>query len=207
MKFLPLICVGFAAFLFLAPGRLHGAAIEVRDGGKAVDVTGLTADAVNALKHVDWKADEWAALFALYVEPADGSDPMKRPPLLGDYRIADEAVRFTPRFALSPGVHYRAVFRPGHIPGAKKGPDVVKSLFLPRAAAETAAVQHVYPTRRRSAGEPAQVLRPFHLADEPRRSVPTNPPARRGRQGDRPGVPGTGRGIVDSRRHALHAPV
>jgi hypothetical protein len=133
----------FRALMVLAS---LGGAIEVRDGGKAVDVTGLTADAVNALKHADWKADEWAALFALYVEPADGSDPTNRPPLLGDYRVADGALRFTPRFALSPGVHYRAVFRPGRIPGAKKGPDVVKSLFLPRPSSEAATVQHVYPS-------------------------------------------------------------
>ncbi len=134
------------AFTALMALSFSGAAIQVRDGGKAVEVTGLPADAAEALGHVDWKADDWAALFSLYVEPADGSESMKRPPLLGVYSIADGALRFTPRFALLPGVHYRAVFRPAHIPGAKKGPDVVKSLFLPRAAAEAAAVQAVYPS-------------------------------------------------------------
>lgn len=143
MNSLPLVCSGFTALMILASS---GAAIEVRDGGKAVDVTGLPADAVDALKHIDWKAEEWTALFSLYVEPADAADPMRRPPLLGDYRITDGALRFTPRFALSPGVHYRAVFRPAHIPGAKKGADVVKPIFLPRPSSEPAVVQAVYPS-------------------------------------------------------------
>jgi hypothetical protein len=143
MNSLLLVRSGFTALMVLAS---YGGAIEVRDGGKRVVVTGLSADAVDALAHVDWKADEWPALFALYVEPADGSDPTRRPPVLGDYRVADGALRFTPRFALSPGVHYRAVFQPGHIPGAKKGPDVVKAIFLPRPSSEPAAVQDVYPT-------------------------------------------------------------
>ena len=72
-------------------------AVAVRDGGAAVDVTGLPADALDALAHVDWKADEWASLFALYVEPADGSDPTQRPAVLGAYHVADGALRFTPR--------------------------------------------------------------------------------------------------------------
>jgi hypothetical protein len=121
--------------------------IEIRDGGAAVDVTGLSADARNALAHADWKPDQWAALFALYVEPDDGSDPTQRPPVLGAYRVADGALRFTPRFPLARGVHYRAVFHPDRVPGAQKGLEaVVKSLFMPRPAAEPVAVARVYPT-------------------------------------------------------------
>ncbi len=155
MKSFPMICSGFTAILVLASSGARsaltaphpdGAAVEVRDGGKAVDVTGLAAAAVNALKQVDWKAEEWSALFALYVEPVDGSDPTKRPPLLGAYGVADGALRFTPRFALSPGVHYRAVFRPAQVPGAKNGEEVVKAIFVPRASSEPATVQAVYPT-------------------------------------------------------------
>jgi hypothetical protein len=130
----------------LAAPHPNGAAIEVRDAGKAVDVTGLTAEAVDALAHADWKADEWRALFALYVEPADGSDPTRRPPVLGAYHVVDGTLRFTPRFALSPGVHYRAVFHPARVPGAKKGADIVKALFVPKPSSEPAAVQAVYPT-------------------------------------------------------------
>jgi hypothetical protein len=156
MNLPPFFRPGFAAVLVLASSGCapvafaqphpDGAAIVIRDGGKAVDVTGLTTEAGDALAHADWKTDEWRALFALYVEPADGSDPTKRPPLLGDYRVAEGALRFTPRFALSPGVHYRAVFHAARIPGAKKGSDVVKSLFLPRPSSEPATVQAVYPT-------------------------------------------------------------
>jgi hypothetical protein len=133
------------------PGRdAAAAAIEIRDGGAAVEVTGLAPDALDALSHADWKADQWAALFALYVEPADGSDLTGRPPLLGAYRVADGALRFTPRFPLSRGVHYRAVFHPDRIPGARKGQDAVElSLSLPKPARAAAAVDCVYPTADR----------------------------------------------------------
>ncbi len=104
MKTLAYFRPALAAILFVSACSFGKAAdvpaVAIRDGGAAVDVTGLPADALDALSHVDWKPDEWAALFALYVEPADGSDPTQRPPVLGAYRVADGALRFTPRFPL-----------------------------------------------------------------------------------------------------------
>ncbi len=103
-----LACFGRAlvAALFVA-GCGYGAAADVpavaiRDGGAAVDVTGLSADALRALLQTDRKPDEWTALFAVYVDPTDGSDPSRRPAVLGDYRVVDNALRFTPRFPLAP---------------------------------------------------------------------------------------------------------
>jgi hypothetical protein len=125
--------------------------IEVRDGGTAVDVKGLSADALDVLAHVDWTPDQWTALLAVYVEPADGSDAAQRPPVLGAYRVADGALRFTPRFPLSRGVHYCAMLRPDRTPGGQKGQNaIVKSLYLPKPArAEATAVERVYPTTDR----------------------------------------------------------
>ena len=93
---------------------------DICDGGEAVEASGLDSEVVKALSKVDWEPDQWAAVFALYVEPADGSDPTQRPPVLGAYRIADGALRFTPRFPLSRGVHYRAVLHADHVPARKK---------------------------------------------------------------------------------------
>ncbi len=151
MKALAYTRPALAAVLFAAACGSGKAAdvpaIAIRDGGVAVDVTGLPADALDALSHVDWKADEWAVLFALYVEPADGSDPTQRPAVLGAYHVADGALRFTPRFPLARGVPYQAVYHPDRIPGGQKGQSaVVKSLLLPRPATAAAAVEQVYPT-------------------------------------------------------------
>ena len=123
-------------------------AVAIRDGGAAVDVTGLPADAVRAFSQADRKPDDWTALFAVYVDSADGSDPARRPPVLGDYRVADGALRFTPRFPLAHGVHYRAVLHADRLPGAKQGQEaVVESLYLEKARpAAATAVEQVYPT-------------------------------------------------------------
>jgi hypothetical protein len=40
-----------------------------------------------------------------------GAESADVPPMLGDVSIADGALRFTPRFALSPGTQYRLVYR------------------------------------------------------------------------------------------------
>lgn len=130
------------------PRPVGAPAFETRDNGAAVEVTGLDANTLDALAHADWKAEQWAGLFAVYVEPADGSDPTGRPPVLGSYGIADGMIRFTPRYPLARGVHYRAVFRPDHVPGAKKDLEAVAtSLVIPKEARpEAAAVARVYPT-------------------------------------------------------------
>ncbi len=123
---------------------MRGPSIDISDGGAAVEVSGLPAD---ALAHPGWKPDQWAALFAVYVDPADGSDATQRPPVLGDYRVADGVLRFTPRFPLSRGVHYRAVLR---LPGAPKDQSpIVQALYLPRPATAPAVVEQVYPTADR----------------------------------------------------------
>lgn len=155
MKSFGSLCVLTAALLVgpggraAASGATPSPAFEIRDGGKAVDASGLNAEALKALSKVDWKPDEWAAVFAVYVEPADGSHPTKRPPVLGAYRVDDDTLRFMPRFPLAAGVHYRAVYRPDHIPGGKGAP-VEAELLLPRAkAAEAAVVADVYPSADR----------------------------------------------------------
>jgi hypothetical protein len=151
-------CLGFrwalAAVLWIvAAGFVHaadGLSVELRDDGAAVDVKGLSAAASDALAHADWKPDQWAALFAVYVDKADGVEPTQRPPVLGEYRIADGVLHFTPRFPLMRGVHYQAVFHPENVPGGQKRENIiVKSLYLPKAATAPTAVEQVYPTADR----------------------------------------------------------
>jgi hypothetical protein len=111
------------------------------------EVTGLDAASLTALTAAKLKPPQWSALFAVYVDAGAAKD---QPPLLGNYTVADGVLRFEPRFALSPGVRYRAVFDPAQLPnGAGKG-EVIRATFdLPRPATVPTVVEHIYPTRDR----------------------------------------------------------
>jgi hypothetical protein len=126
---------------------MGGPVIRAHADGTAVDVEGLRSDDQAALADVKWKPEEWASLFALHVEPAGGGDLAGRPAVLGSYAVEGEALRFTPRFPLKPGVHYRAVFHPERLPKHPvKGKDVEEAVLLPKPPRPAAEVEHVYPS-------------------------------------------------------------
>jgi hypothetical protein len=104
-----------------------------------IEVGPLPADAFAA----DRSADDWAALFAVYVEPRAG-----RPPLLGSYTVAGDALRFMPRFPLAPGVRYCAVFRPDRLTSLADSAGPVEQCILLEtpSRAESAFVDRIYPT-------------------------------------------------------------
>lgn len=69
--------------------------------------------------------------------------------MLGSYRIRSGLVSFAPQFLLDQGVVYRAVFRPGQLPGAQSVEDApIATLFeLPAVRpAPTTVVQQVFPS-------------------------------------------------------------
>ena len=93
-----------------------------------------------AFKVAGWEAagapaDNWADIFAVYAGSGD------IPPMLGAYSVEDGLLVFRPRFPLSPGVQYRAVF---HAPGSA----AIETVFdQPRSAAVSSTrVEHVYPS-------------------------------------------------------------
>ena len=103
--------------LALAPG-VAATDIRLGAGGKTVEVTDLSNPDLTAL--AKWKAtpEEWAALFALYVEKGERKDQL---PVLGTYRIEKGVLCFEPRFPLIPGLRYRAVFDPTKLPSKPAG--------------------------------------------------------------------------------------
>jgi hypothetical protein len=125
--------------------------VQIRLSGKdspTVDVTGLGARELASLS--GFKAEQWPALFAVYVERAGGKDRAQSP-LLGSYRVEAGAVRFEPRFPLAPGVRYRAVFNPSRLPSREGAADkpVEGVLSLPRPKSDPTVVTHVYPSTDR----------------------------------------------------------
>src|SRR5262249_25053594 len=91
--------------------------------------------------------EDWEPIFAVYVE-REGKDRTGQPALLGSYRVEGDALRFEPRFPLSRGVKYRAVFNPAKLPsreGSKDKPIEVV-LHLPKKETPPTVVAQIYPT-------------------------------------------------------------
>jgi hypothetical protein len=140
------------AALALAAPPAHGGepsvALRRQDGRSTVDVKGLDPADLRRLAEVDWDARRWAALLSVFVgEPKPGV-----PPVLGSHRVEGDALRFEPRYPFVPGLSYRAVFRPGELPGREEtspAPAPVTAEFaLPKPApAEPTSVRRIYPTR------------------------------------------------------------
>jgi hypothetical protein len=90
---------------------------------------------------VAWKAPPeapakgWVSVFAVYAGPGD------IPPLLGTYSVENGSLVFRPRFPFTPGMKYRALFRP---PG---GAPIEKTFAGPvRDTIPSTRVLHIYPS-------------------------------------------------------------
>jgi hypothetical protein len=108
-----------------------------------VDVNGLDPVDLASLAKASFDANQWQTLFAVYVEKQTGV-----PPVLGSYRLEENAIRFEPRFPLTPGIRYRAVFQPNRIPGrrqAKQEP-LVAVISLAKPVKEPTVIERVYPS-------------------------------------------------------------
>jgi hypothetical protein len=136
--------------ILLMMGRAHGEegpAIRLNgDAAKTIDVAGLSAKDLEAVGKLGLKDDEWRALFAVYVAPAEGKE--RGPALLGSYRVEEGMVRFEPRFPLVQGVRYQVVFEPARIPtrAVLKEKTVEKEILLAKPKTEPTIVTQVYPT-------------------------------------------------------------
>ena len=83
----------------------------------------------------------WSSVFRIYSGPGTSQGADNVPPLAGTYAVEGDSLVFHPRFALVPGVRYRAVFQP---PGGKPIEASFEKKREPLAA--TTRVTHVYPS-------------------------------------------------------------
>jgi hypothetical protein len=112
-------------------------------------VTGLSEKELQELARSDWKQEQWTALFFVSVDNTPMKEKSEPPPVIGSYRIESKALIFEPRFPLSAGLRFRAVFEPARLPGSDR-PQVkaiVAHFAIPKVhSTPTAKVDHVYPT-------------------------------------------------------------
>jgi hypothetical protein len=121
-----------------------GPVIRLGTKGTTVDVAGLRAQDVRALADLQGAAAR-QEVFALYVEK--GGKRTGQPAVLGDWRMADGVLRFSPRFPLAPGVRYRAVLDLSRLPGHSGAGVIEEVVGLPKPKpAQATVVEHVYPS-------------------------------------------------------------
>jgi hypothetical protein len=106
-----------------------------------------------ALAGSDIDSERGAQLLAVHVR-SDATGGDGRPAMAGSYRLAGDRLQFEPRFALEPGVRYRAVFLPG------AAGEVTLELALPTGNRTfTTVMEAIYP----SAGTLPENLLKFYL--------------------------------------------
>jgi hypothetical protein len=117
---------------------------------KAVEVAGLTAKETAALAELAADDPVWPRILAVYVA---GETPRGDiPPIAGNYSLGETTLRFTPTYALKPGLRYRLQFQPAAVadPRAEKYPAdrlVVTYVTIPAAPrGEPTKVAAVYPS-------------------------------------------------------------
>lgn len=81
------------------------------DSGKpAFEAVGIPSARLAGLADSDTAADRGVRFLTIHVAEQDQAPD--QPAMLGHYTVKGETLRFTPRFALRPGVRYRASFSP-----------------------------------------------------------------------------------------------
>jgi hypothetical protein len=128
--------------------RMHTAG----DGpaGATIEVGGLTAEDLNALRAAGLSAGEWAELLRVTVARDDVDSGLEMPAVLGSHAIGDDGLlRFSPMFPFDPGRPYSVRFDPtrlqGH--GATLADPLVEVVALPRPDVEpTTIVDRVFPS-------------------------------------------------------------
>jgi hypothetical protein len=137
--------------LFVLPGAGPSRAVDegvrielVSTGGDTVvEVRGAESIRIDSLIRRPPTGAGWAEIFPVHTAAASERGG-ELPPLLGEYSVHGDAIRFEPRFPLIPGETYVARWR-----GSSEPPDyeATASLFVPRpSVAPSTVVSAVYPS-------------------------------------------------------------
>jgi hypothetical protein len=114
------------------------------DGGAPayVALTGLPATAVRTLEQAHLTPEQWTSVLRVAVSA-------EAPPMLGDYAVVDDVVRFTPLFPFDQGRQYHVRFEPSRLPGrgADAGAVIEATVGRPASTAvPSTVVARVYPS-------------------------------------------------------------
>ena len=106
-------------------------------------VRGLSPAQHERLAKENLSTDQWQRLLSVTVDDPSLPNP---PAMLGDYLLEQDAVRFTPRYPLRPGLDFRVVFRWAVIDPASDARLLERTLSVPRPSSPRSKVTAVYPS-------------------------------------------------------------
>ena len=113
-----------------------------------IEVIGLDESTLRELRQTDWTQSQWQRLLSVYVDQGSLLADVGLPPIVGEYRLVSNVLRFEPQFPLQRGIKYRAVFSPNRLPGKPAPARIVTSTFQMPAnpATRTTVVANIFPT-------------------------------------------------------------
>ena len=120
--------------------------------GASIEVGGLTAEDLDALRTGDLTDEAWAELLRVTVVQDDGDDEgaPEMPPVLGSYVVADDgSLRFSPMFPFDPGRAYAVRFDPTRLPGRESAAmdPTIAVVTLPKPDVEpSTVVDRIFPS-------------------------------------------------------------
>jgi|GEM_PF-768500 hypothetical protein len=114
-------------------------------------------------------ADAFRAALTLHLkedDEKDGKESTTPPPILGEFDVIGDSLRFRPAFPLIPGEKYSARFDPNLLPGfqEKREKPLVSEYSVPKAAATIPRVVNIFPSGNIV---PANHLKFYILFSEP----------------------------------------
>jgi len=114
-----------------------------------VEALGIDLPSLQLLR--DLPASKLAELLSIHTEQDSVIKEIGKPAMAGDYSVEERCIRFTPKFALVPGVNYRALLRSDRLPGVQTSNlDFITARFMvpvPQRESST-RVLTVYPSSR-----------------------------------------------------------
>ena len=117
----------------------------------AFEATGLSASDLEKMAAREDSAEAFGRVLSVWVVDESAADDV--PAMAGSYAVNGSSLRFTPRFALRPGLRYRALLRPDSVSRKEDRPltgatkSVTVTVTVPEAAAgKPTEITHVYPT-------------------------------------------------------------
>ncbi len=112
---------------------------------RTFEVSGLGEAHLARLRAAELSDAQWAALFAVFTEPAQSAG---LPPLFGSWEVEEAALRFRPRFPLVEDLTYHARLDLARLADGASDPAAVvtASFTLPRGGTPETVVERIYPS-------------------------------------------------------------